>query len=54
MQALSDKVDAEWDKYSNLPSRLPSELRERYAAFYKLAVEGARGKSWDPELGDDE
>lgn len=54
MQALADKVDAEWDKYSNLPSRLPTELRERHAGLYKMATERAREKGWDPELGDDE
>ncbi|WP_330218754.1 hypothetical protein [Thiobacillus denitrificans] len=43
-----------WDKYSNLPSRLPSGLRERHEALYKVAVDGAREKGWDPELGDDE
>ena len=30
MQALADKVDPGWDKYSNLPSRLPTELRQRH------------------------
>jgi hypothetical protein len=54
MQALADKVDAEWDKYSNLPSRLPAELRERHAGLYKKATEQAREQGWDPELGDDE
>ena len=54
MQMLTDKIDAEWDKYSNLPSRLPPELRERHAALYKMATERARGMGWDPELGDDE
>lgn len=54
MQGLMEKIEAEWDKYKNLPSQLPSELRERHAALYKMAVERAREKGWDPELGDDD
>lgn len=54
MQVLMEKIEAEWDKYNNLPSRLPTELRERHAALYKMAVDRAREKGWDPELGDDE
>lgn len=54
MQALTEKVEAEWDKYSNLPSLLPPALRERHAALYDMAIGQAREKGWDPELGDDE
>lgn len=54
MQVLADKIEAEWDKYGNLPSRLPPELRERHAALYTAATERARKKGWDPELGDDD
>ena len=54
MQALADKVDAEWDKFSNLPSRLPTDLRERHASLYDMATQRARSMGWDPELGDDE
>ena len=54
MQVLMDKIEAEWDKYSNLPSRLPPELRERHEALYKMAVDRAREKGWDPELGEDD
>lgn len=54
MQGLMERVQAEWDKYANLPSRLPPELRERHAAIYAKAMDQARGKGWDPELGDDE
>jgi hypothetical protein len=54
MQALTEKIEAEWDKYANLPSRLPTELRERHAALYKMAVDRAREMGWDPELGDNE
>lgn len=54
MQLLMDKVDREWDKYGNLPSRLPDEMRARHAELYARATERAREKGWDPELGDDE
>ena len=54
MQVLADKIEAEWDKYGNLPSRLPPELRERHTALYKAATERARKKGWDPELGDED
>lgn len=54
MQALSDRVEKEWDKYGNIPSRLPSELLQRHADLYGRATAAARSKGWDPELGEDE
>ena len=54
MQMLMDRVQDEWDKYGNLPSRLPPELRQRHADLYTRATELARGKGWDPELGEDD
>ena len=54
MQVLADKIEAEWDKYGNLPSRLPPDLRERHTALYTAATERARKKGWDPELGDED
>ena len=54
MQMLMEKVQVEWDKYANLPSRLPTELRERHAEIYARALVQARDKGWDPELGEDE
>ena len=54
MQMLMDKISAEWDKYANLPSRLPPELLARHTAIYAKAVADARTKGWNPELGDDE
>jgi hypothetical protein len=54
MQILMDKVQAEWDKYTGLPSRLPPDLQQRHTELYGKAVESAREKGWDPELGDDE
>lgn len=54
MQILMDRVQVEWDKYGNLPSRLPEELRQRHAALYERAMTMAREKGWDPELGDED
>jgi hypothetical protein len=54
MQGLMEQVQAEWDKYGNLPSRLPPDLSQRHAELYDRAMRSARDKGWDPELGDDE
>lgn len=54
MQRLMDRVQDEWDKVGNLPSRLPGDLRERHAGLYARAMALARAKGWDPELGDED
>ena len=54
MQMLMDKVQDEWDKYGNLPSRLPDDLRQRHVDLYAKAMEMAKAKGWDPELGEDD
>ncbi len=54
MQILMDKVEREWDKYGNLPSRLPPDLRERHIALYEKATVEARQKGWNPELDDED
>lgn len=54
MQALMEQVNARWDAYAGLPSRLPPALRERHARLYTEAIERARSKGWDPELGEDD
>ena len=54
MQMLMDKVQSEWDKYGNLPSRLPPELRQRHMDLYAKAMSTARERGWDPELGDED
>jgi hypothetical protein len=54
MQGLMERVQSEWDKHGNLPSRLPPELQQRHTELYDLAMQSARQKGWDPELGDDE
>lgn len=54
MQMLMDRVQEEWDKYGNLPSRLPPDLLQRHTEIYSKAVNVARSKGWDPELGEDD
>ncbi|MGF1643988.1 MAG: hypothetical protein ACFCUJ_10110 [Thiotrichales bacterium] len=54
MQVLYESVFAEWEKYGQLPSRLPDDLRERHAAIYNAAMTRARDKGWNPELGEDD
>lgn len=54
MQVLMDKVEREWDKYDNLPSRLPDDLRERHTQLYAQAMDAARKRGWDPELGEND
>lgn len=54
MQLLMDRCEKEWDKYGNLPSRLPQELRLRHVEIYEKAMGIAKNKGWDPELGDDD
>lgn len=54
MQMLMDKVQEEWDKYGNLPSRLPDDLRQRHVELYEKAMALAKNKGWNPELGEDD
>lgn len=54
MQILMEKVEIEWDKYGNLPSRLPPELKQRHTEIYARATARARDKGWNPELGEDD
>lgn len=54
MQLLMDQTSEEWDKYANLPSRLPPDLKRRHAEIYDKAIAHARTKGWNPELGEDD
>lgn len=54
MQTLYEKVYAAWEPYGHLPSRLPDELRERHTRIHGAAMQQARQKGWDPELGEDD
>lgn len=53
-QNLVEKVYQAWEPYGHLPSRLPAELAERHGRIYDAAIEAARAKGWNPELGDDD
>jgi hypothetical protein len=54
IQALYDQVDAAWEPYGHLASRLPDELRERHGRIYAAAVKRARAEGWDPELDEND
>lgn len=54
MQILMEKVEVEWDKYGNLPSRLPTELKQRHSEIYARATAIAKEKGWNPELAEDD
>lgn len=54
MQILMEKVEVEWDKYGNLPSRLPAELKQRHSEIYARATAIAKQKGWNPELAEDD
>jgi len=54
MQTLMRQIEAQWDQYGNLPSRLPDELRQRHTELYAWATERARKRGWNPELDEDE
>lgn len=54
IDALYDKVTRAWDRYGHLVSNLPPELAERHRRIYEKAIQDAREKGWDPELGDND
>ena len=51
IDALLDKVTAEWDKYGCMVSQLPPELFERHQKIHAEAVAKARASGWS---GNDE
>ncbi len=48
------KVNAEWEKFGFLVSRLPDETRERYLRIQREALERARANGWNPEPDDED
>ncbi|MDX2506074.1 MAG: hypothetical protein QNL62_16575 [Gammaproteobacteria bacterium] len=46
IDALLDKVNAEWDKYGCLVSQLPEELFKRHQQIHDKAVKDARAAGW--------
>ena len=47
VDALLDKVNAEWDKYGCLVSHLPEDLFERHQRIHGEAVKKAKELGWD-------
>jgi hypothetical protein len=56
IDALLQKVNAEWDKYGCLVMHLPENLRERHARIHGEALAKARAAGWsgDYETDDEE
>jgi hypothetical protein len=54
IDALLDKVNAEWDKYGCLVSHLPDDLRERHDRIHGAALEKAHTEGWSGEIETDD
>ncbi|MCW8957147.1 MAG: hypothetical protein OQL09_09710 [Gammaproteobacteria bacterium] len=54
IDALLQKVNAEWDKYGCLVSHLPEDLFKRHQNIHGLAVEKARAAGWCGEVETDD
>jgi hypothetical protein len=50
IDALLQKVNAEWDKYGCLVSHLPEPLFERHQRIHGEAVTKAKALGWDGEF----
>lgn len=54
IDALLQKVNAEWDKYGCLVSQLSPELAERHKRIYDAALARAREAGWSGEQETDD
>ena len=54
IDALLQKVNAEWDKYGCLVSLLPNELAERHSRIHGDAIARAKAAGWNGELETDD
>lgn len=54
IDALLQKVNAEWDKYGCLVSNLPPELAERHKQIHDAAIARAREAGWSGESETDD
>jgi len=54
IDALLDKVNAEWDKYGCLVSHLPEELKKRHEKFHAPAITNAKQAGWSGEVETDD
>ena len=50
IDALLDKVNAEWDKYGCMVSALPEDLRDRHDRIHGEALKNARASGWSGEI----
>ena len=49
IDALLQKVNAEWDKYGCMVSALPEELAKRHHRIHSIAIENAKNAGWSGE-----
>ena len=49
IDALLQKVNAEWDKYGCLVSQLPEDLAKRHQKIHAEAIAKARAAGWSGE-----
>jgi len=54
IDALLQKVNAEWDKYGCLVSHLPQELAERHSRIHGAAIAKAKAAGWRGEFETDD
>jgi len=54
IDALLDKVNAEWDKYGCLVSQLPEDLFKRHQEIHNAAIEKAKVAGWTGEAETDD
>ncbi|WPE18531.1 hypothetical protein [Candidatus Thioglobus autotrophicus] len=54
IDALLQKVNAEWDKYGCLVKFLPPELRERHQRIHDVAISHAKNSGWSGETETDD
>ncbi len=49
IDALLQKVNAEWDKYGCMVSQLPEDLAKRHQKIHEQAIAKARAAGWSGE-----
>lgn len=56
IDALLQKVNAEWDKYGCMVSQLPEKLAKRHHDIHAQAIQQAKAMGWsgEHETGDEE
>ncbi|MCF6255521.1 MAG: hypothetical protein L3J98_12215 [Gammaproteobacteria bacterium] len=56
IDALLQKVNAEWDKYGCMVSQLPEPLATRHREIYEQAIQKAKASGWsgEHEMGGEE